>query len=132
MSHRLAAVPELSRDELRAKLAGDAPFKLVMAASDFGFRAKHIPGSIHFNTHQAHGAHADGFAGLAENDDIVVYCSNADCNASRAAIAQLLEHGYRKVRHYAGGLIDWEAAHLPLEGDWAGGPGAPPDANPRG
>jgi rhodanese-related sulfurtransferase len=132
MSGSLAAVPALSRDELRAKLASGEPFKLVMAASDFGFRAKHIPGSIHFNTHPAHGAHAHGFAGLDENDDIVVYCSNVDCNASRAVIARLLERGYRKVRHYAGGLIDWEAAHLPLEGDWAGSPGAPPDGNPPG
>jgi rhodanese-related sulfurtransferase len=117
-----AGVPELSRDELRAKLASGEPFKLVMAASDFGFRAKHIPGSIHLNTHEAHDAHADRFSDLDKNDDIVVYCSNIDCNASRAAISQLLERGYRKVRHYAGGLIDWEAARFPLEGDWASGP----------
>ena len=114
-----AAVPELSRDELRAKLASGEPFKLVMAASDFGFRAKHIPGSVHLNTHGAHDAHADGFSGLDKNDDIVVYCSNVDCNASRAAISQLLERGFTKVRHYAGGLIDWEAAGLPIQGDWA-------------
>jgi rhodanese-related sulfurtransferase len=126
------AVPELTRDELRAKLASGEPFRLVMAASDFGFRAKHIPGSIHLNTHGALDDHADRFSGLDRNDDIVVYCSNIDCNASRAAISQLLEHGYRKVRHYAGGLIDWEAARLPLEGDWAGGPGAPPEETPSG
>jgi rhodanese-related sulfurtransferase len=119
---RSPAVPEVSRDELRAKLAGGEPFKLVMAASDFGFRAKHIPGSIHFNTHGAPDAHAGRFQGLDKDDDIVVYCSNVDCNASRAAIAQLLAHGYRRVKHYAGGLIDWEAARLPVEGDWASGP----------
>jgi NAD(P)-dependent dehydrogenase (short-subunit alcohol dehydrogenase family) len=121
-SGHFPAVSQVSRDELRAKLAGGEPFKLVMAASDFGFRAKHIPGSIHFGTHGASSAHADRFQGLDEDDDIVVYCSNVDCNASRAAIAQLLARGYRKVRHYAGGLIDWESARLPVEGDWAGGP----------
>src|SRR5258708_15435132 len=103
--HTRAAVPELDREQLRAKLASGAPFKLVMAASDFGFRAKHIPGSIHVNTHQARAAKP---AALDPNDDIVVYCSNADCNASLAVIAQLLELGYRKVSHYRGGLIDWE------------------------
>lgn len=113
------AVQELSRDELRAKLTSGEPFKLVMAASDFGFRSKHIPGSIQFNTHGIPAAPGDRFSGLDENDDIVVYCSNIDCNASRAAISHLLEHGYRKVSHYAGGLIDWEAARLPVEGDWA-------------
>jgi rhodanese-related sulfurtransferase len=117
-----AAFPEVSRDELRAKLDRGDPFKLVMAASDFGFRAKHIPDSIHFNTHGAHDPHADGFPGLDKDDDIVVYCSNIDCNASLAAITKLRERGYRKVGHYAGGLIDWEAAHLPVEGDWASSP----------
>ena len=112
-------VPAISRDELRTKLASGQPFKLVMVTSDFGFRAKHIPGSIHLNMHGKQGAHADEAAGLDKDDDIVVYCSNIDCNASLAAIKQLREHGYRKVSHYAGGLIEWEAAHLPVEGDWA-------------
>jgi rhodanese-related sulfurtransferase len=111
-----AGVPAVSRDDLRAMLASGAPFKLVMAASDFGFRAKHIPGSIHLG---AHGGPDPSAAGLAKDDDIVVYCSNIDCNASIAAIAHLREQGYRKVRHYAGGLIDWEAAGLPVDGDWA-------------
>jgi rhodanese-related sulfurtransferase len=122
---RRKAVPELSREELRAKLASGEPFKLVMAASDFGFRAKHIPGSVHFDTHGPHDPHGGVFPGLGKNDDIVVYCSNADCNASLAVIARLREHDYRKVRHYAGGLIDWEAAGLPVDGDWAGTPAGP-------
>jgi rhodanese-related sulfurtransferase len=117
-----ATVPELDRERLLAKLASGEPFKLVMAASDFGFRAKHIPRSIHFNTHDARGG---GFSGLDENDDIVVYCSNVDCNASLSVIAKLLERGYHRVSHYAGGLIDWEAAGLPIEGDWASDPALP-------
>jgi rhodanese-related sulfurtransferase len=117
-----AGVPAVSRDELRAMRATGAPFKLVMAASDFGFRAKHIPGSLHFSTHGGPDARGDRTAGLAKDDDIVVYCSNIDCNASLAAIAHLRELGYHNVRHYAGGLIDWEAAGLPVEGDWGSDP----------
>ncbi len=59
------------------------------------------------------------FASLRPDDEIVVYCSNADCHASLGLIQKLVEHGYRHVGHYSGGLIDWEAAGLPLEGDWA-------------
>jgi rhodanese-related sulfurtransferase len=106
-------VPVLDREQLRAKLASGAPFKLVMAASDFGFRAKRIPGSLHVKVH------GEAFSSLAKDDDVVVYCSNLDCNASKAVIKQLVERGFTKVAHYAGGLIDWEAAGLPLEGDWA-------------
>jgi rhodanese-related sulfurtransferase len=107
----------IDHQALQAKLASGEPFKLVMAASDFGFRAKHIPGSLHVNPR------SESFAGLAKDDDIVVYCSNVDCVASSAVIKQLRERGYQRVSHYPGGLIDWEEAGLPVEGDWA--PAAP-------
>jgi len=107
-------VPVLDRDQLRAKLAGGQPFKLVMVASDFGFRTKHIPGSVHVMTH------AKTFPALAKDDDIVVYCSNVDCLSSVALYRDLIERGYGNVRRYAGGLIDWEDAGLPLEGAFVG------------
>ena len=109
-------VPLIDRDALRARLAGGPPFQLVMAASDFGYRAKHIPGSRHADPH------TPAPWGLSPNDDIVVYCSNIDCIASHGVIRKLLERGYHRVSHYRAGLVDWEAAGLPLEGDWAAGP----------
>jgi rhodanese-related sulfurtransferase len=111
--HEQSQVEVIDREGLRAKIAAGRPFQLVMVASDFGFRAKHIPGSVHVN-----GRGAD-LSGLAKDDDIVVYCSNVDCNASKAMIKKLVELGYQRVSHYPGGLIDWEAAGLPIEGDWA-------------
>jgi rhodanese-related sulfurtransferase len=104
---------EIDRETLRARLARGDDFKLVMAARDWAFRVKHIPGSIHFHDD------AQLFAGLAPDDDIVVYCSNEDCRASMALIRKLRDHGYQKVSHYVGGLIDWEEGGLPIEGDWA-------------
>jgi|tagenome__1003787_1003787.scaffolds.fasta_scaffold16546230_1 rhodanese-related sulfurtransferase len=118
-AHDPPPVPVLDREQLRARLAAGPAFKLVMVASDFAFRAKHIPGSLHVK------AHGDTFAGLAKDDDIVVYCSNVDCNASKSVVKQLVALGYQKVSHYAGGLIDWEAAGLPVEGDWATAPQGP-------
>lgn len=107
-----AEVATIDRDELRAKLDRGDPFKLVMALGDFAFRAKRIPGSLHFHSS------AETLAALGKDDDIVVYCSNVDCHSSVALYHALVEHGYRRVRRYAGGLIDWEEAGLPLEGDW--------------
>jgi rhodanese-related sulfurtransferase len=106
------APTDLDREQLRAKLERGEPFKLVMASSDWAFRAKHLPGSIHFKTPE------EMFAGLGKDEEIVVYCSNVDCHASLATIQKLRQHGYQNVRHYAGGLIDWAAAGLPLEGEW--------------
>jgi rhodanese-related sulfurtransferase len=110
-------VPEIDRDALRARLGHGEGFKLVMAGHDFAFRAKHIPGSLHFGTD------GEAFANLGKDEDIVVYCSNVDCNASLLLIKKLREHGYRRLTHYRGGLIDWEDGGLPLEGDWAKGAG---------
>ena len=105
-------VRTIRRDELLEMIGGGDAFRLVMALNEWAFRAKHIPGSEHFNT-------ADElFSSLSPEDDIVVYCTSVDCHASIALYHALVDRGYRHVRRYSGGLTDWEAAGLPLEGEW--------------
>src|SRR5438874_12733497 len=91
----------ISRDELKQKLERRDQFKLVMALGDWQYRAKHIPGSLHFRTPQ------DALASLAQEAEIVVYCSCYDCSASVSASAYLVVHGYRHVPRYAVGILDW-------------------------
>lgn len=105
-------VRTIARGELRAMLEGAAGFRLVMALNEWAFRAKHIPGSEHFNTPE------ELYAALGHDDDIVVYCTSVECHSSIALYHDLVERGYTKVRRYAGGLTDWEDAGLPLEGEW--------------
>ena len=107
------AVPVLTRQQLQSKLASGEPFKLVMAVSDFGFRVKHIPGSIRVTTEPS------TFSWLPKDADIVVYCSDIDCRFSRRVLERMRDSGFVNLSHYAGGLTDWEAAGLPIEGDWA-------------
>lgn len=104
----------ISRSELKAKLDRGEPIKLVMALNRWAYEAKHIPGSLHFDTPE------QLYAAVQPDDDIVVYCSNVDCLSSVALYRDLLERGYGNVRRYAGGLIDWEDAGLPLEGAFVG------------
>ena len=40
----------ISRDELWEKMQRGDDFKLIMALNRWAFEAKHIPGSIHFDT----------------------------------------------------------------------------------
>jgi rhodanese-related sulfurtransferase len=105
----------IGREELQDKLARGEPLKLVMAMGAFAFQVKHIPGSLHFDTSD------QMFAALALDDDIVVYCSNVACHASVSLYSALRARGYSRVRRYGGGLLDWEEAGLPLEGDWVSG-----------
>jgi rhodanese-related sulfurtransferase len=113
----LEPIRTISRDELRAKLRakldrGD-DFKLIMALNRWAYEAKHIPGSLHFDTPEAL------FAAVRPEDEVVVYCSHVDCLSSVALYRDLVRRGYRNVRRYSGGLLDWEDAGLPLEGTFA-------------
>ena len=104
----------ISREELKQKLERGDRFKLVMALGDWQYRAKHIPGSLHFPTRQ------EALAELSQDDEIVVYCSGYDCTASVSAYEYLVNHNYQHVRRYAGGILDWEEAGYPLEGEMVG------------
>jgi rhodanese-related sulfurtransferase len=106
------AVRTIGRDELAEMIRRGDRFRLVMALNEWAFRAKHIPGSEHFNTPD------ELFSSLSPDDEIVVYCTSVDCHASIALYFALVDHGYPHVRRYSGGLSDWEAAGLPLEGEW--------------
>ncbi len=103
-------VATISREELKDKLDKGDPIKLVMALNRWAFDAKHIPGSLHFDNPD------ELYSALVKDDEIIVYCSNVDCLSSVALYRALVERGYRNVRRYAGGLLDWEEARLSLEG----------------
>ncbi len=113
--HRYAAlggepIRTIERSELKTKLDRGDDIKLVMALNRWAYEAKHIPGSLHFDTP------AELYAAVRPEDEVVVYCSAVDCLSSVALYRDLVAHGYRNVRRYAGGLLDWEGAGLPLEG----------------
>ena len=113
--HRYAAlgiepIRTIGRDELKAKLDRGDDVKLVMALNRWAYDAKHIPGSLHFDTPDAL------YAALRPDDEIVVYCSQRDCLSSVAMYRDLVARDYQNVRRYSGGLMEWEDADLPLEG----------------
>lgn len=119
--HRNAAlghepIRTIGRDELKAMLDRRDDVKLIMALNRWAFDAKHIPGSLHFDTPEAL------YAAVRPDDAVVVYCSHVDCLSSVALYRELVRRGYRNVRRYSGGLLDWEDAGLPLEGSFAPAP----------
>ncbi len=101
----------ITKKELKKKIDNKDDFKLVLALSAWQFDAKRIPGSIN--------VHSPTLAKklLKRKDEIVVYCTNPLCPASRKAYYKFTNLGYKNIRRYAGGLEDWEEAGYPLEGD---------------
>ena len=105
-------VKTIDREELWAKLTRGDEFRLVMALNEWAYRAKHLPGSEHFNTPE------ELFSSLSPDEEIVVYCTSPECHSSIALYMALVDAGFTNVRRNSGGLTDWEAAGLPVEGDW--------------
>lgn len=48
----------------------------------------------------------------------VLFCNGPQCAATPRAVRALLEHGYpaAALRYYRGGILDWMALGLPIEG----------------
>jgi len=74
-----------------------------MVLSKWAYRAKHIPGSIRFNTPE------EGLQALDKGDEIVVCCSGDNCIASIAAYTMLTANGTSTCAAMQAGY--------PLEGD---------------
>ena len=112
----LEPIRTIGRDELKAKLDRGDDFKLIMALNRWAYDAKHIPGSIHFDSPD------ELYGAVRPEDEIVVYCSNVDCLSSVALYRDLVRRGYQNVRRYSGGLLEWEDSGLPLDGEFVGRP----------
>jgi rhodanese-related sulfurtransferase len=101
----------IDTQELKAKLDKGDGFKVVMTLGEWEYRTTHIPGSMRISTVQ------EALEALDPDDEIVLYDSGPSCPASRLALRFLKDHGYERVRRYAGGLEAWATAGYPLEGE---------------
>ena len=106
-------IETISRDDLKSKLDRGDDFKLVMTLHAWAFDAAHIPGSISVTSP------TEAAQSLSPEDEIIVYCSDVDCVASKIAYRALKDAGYQNVSRYEGGLAEWSASGYPLEGTQA-------------
>jgi rhodanese-related sulfurtransferase len=110
--------PIITREQLKTKMDRGDDFVLVEALSPKHYASSHLPGAINLPYE---------FVDEAEkvlpdkNAQIVVYCMNPDCLASREEARELEEMGYERVLHYAAGKQDWIRAGLPVEGQRVSG-----------
>ena len=101
----------ITPEELKEKLDRGDPVKLVMALGGWYFRAVRIPGSISVSSLE------EALAVLDKDDEIVVYCTDEACPASKLMLRVLLRAGYRNVRRCEGGIFAWQQAGYPVEGE---------------
>ena len=106
----------VTREEL-AKLreAGKAPVLLdVLPAASF--EKLHIAGAMSSPL-----ANLEARAATLDKEaPVVTYCANYVCGASTKAAVALTKLGFKDVRDYKGGLLEWKESGLPVEGSAAG------------
>jgi len=106
----------ISADDLKEALGSDHPPVVINTLPRDAHEAKHIPGSINVPVDDL-----DQVEDLVPNKDesIVVYCANADCDASPKAAETLEEMGYTDVTDFEDGYAGWRQAGHPLVGEEA-------------
>jgi rhodanese-related sulfurtransferase len=105
----------ITTEELKAMLGRGEDFVLINVLPEKDFREAHISGSANIPvTDQAFVQRVEELAGTKARP-IVVYCANAECNASPTAARTLQAHGFTDIRDYEAGIEGWRNAGLTVE-----------------
>ncbi len=107
-------LPTIAADELKGKIESGDAFVLVDALAPMVYAHSHLPGAINL---PPSAVDPERLAKRIPDraTEIVVYCSNPDCDDSVVTARRLQALGYTNVRHYAGGKDEWRERRLPLE-----------------
>jgi rhodanese-related sulfurtransferase len=108
-----ATLQQTDAETLHRKMTGEHSPIIINALSKDAYLAKHIPGSINIPTDNAEIAkQVIPFM----DAEIVVYCANADCDASLNLAQKFEKLGYTNVSDFEEGLAGWHQAGYELTG----------------
>lgn len=93
--------PEISVEELQAKLQAKEKFVLLDVRQPFEHKMSHIPGSRLIPL----GELRSRISELDSSETLVIYCRSG--NRSAKALHQLQAAGFTKVQHLTGGILAW-------------------------
>ena len=88
----------------------------VDARSEYAYHILHIKGAHSLSDSRFDEQFADFRQKKAVETLIVVYCAEPSCGKARHVAEKLKKNGYRNVRVYSGGLVEWSHAGFPMEG----------------
>ena len=88
----------------------------VDARSEYAYYKSHIKGAVSLSDSRFDEQFPDFRQKIAIETLLVVYCSGPDCGKARHVAEKLIKKGYRNVRVFTGGLIEWSPAGYPMEG----------------
>ena len=106
-------ITKISTRDLKEMMDSGKKFKLVDVLMGEHYEKEHIKGAISIPLDEIE-KKAERL--LEKNEPIVTYCAGFKCLASTGAAEKLASMGYKNVSDYKGGLQDYKANNLPVEG----------------
>jgi rhodanese-related sulfurtransferase len=103
----------IMRDQVKEKIDHDEA-KVVDALPADSFEESHLPSAINVPIDEQFDEHIQQ-AIPDKDEEVIVYCMSAQCDASTKAAERMERLGYRHVFEYEGGKEDWEQAGMPME-----------------
>jgi len=103
---------KINKEELRDKIQSDDDITVVEVLEPQEYKKGHIKEAINIPLGEIVSKARDKFD---FDKKIVVYCSDAECDASPTAARKLKDSGFNHVYHYAGGKKEWQQAGYPME-----------------
>jgi len=118
--HAAAASVALAKEELTLS-AAKALFDthsacFVDARSEYSYYTSHIKGARSLSDSRFDEQFADFRQNITIGTLIVVYCVGPSCPKARHVAEKLKKNGYRNVKVFSGGLVEWSHAGFPMEG----------------
>ncbi len=101
----------IERTELRKMIERGGDFDLVDVLAPDAYESSHLPGAINVPFDNQFEEKIQ-LAIDNKNRTVVVYCSNADCDASPKAAHAMEQLGFIRVFDYEAGKADWMRAGL--------------------
>jgi rhodanese-related sulfurtransferase len=88
----------------------------VDARSEYSYYNSHIKGALSLSDSRFDDQFPDFKQKTTIGTLIVVYCVGPSCPKARHVAEKLKKNGYRNVRVFSGGVIEWSHAGFPMEG----------------
>ncbi|TLU82953.1 MAG: rhodanese-like domain-containing protein [Chlorobium sp.] len=87
----------------------------VDARSEYSYYQSHIKGARSLSDSRFEEQFPEFRQKISTETPIVVYCISPRCSKAEHVAEKLKKNGYRDVRVFTGGLLEWSAAGYPLE-----------------
>lgn len=109
-----ASLPRIGIDEASEAFAqSDALF--VDARDREAFDAGHIPGAVNLPWEEAQYDDSLILKAVPKDTPVITYCDGSDCESSILLGGAMAGLGYRDVKVFFGGWVEWEEAGFPVE-----------------